>query len=110
MAFELPSLFDSTNADLIFTGLGFYALKVFGVVDLVKGKLNGSANGKSLREHMTSEADAKENSRTMIQDIHRNSAESYRILESSSTASAVQTELLRSMDSNIRELLQVSRK
>lgn len=103
MAFELPNLFDSKNADLIFTGLGFYALKVFGVVDLVKGKLNGSANGKSLREHMTSEADAKESSRTMIHEIHRHS-------EATSTASAVQTELLRSMDANIRELLQLSRR
>ena len=101
MAFDLSAL--TENGDVILAGGGYLLLKSLGVLDMCKAKLNGTANGKSLREHMTSEHDAKESSRTMIQDIHHRS-------EATSTTAAVQTELLRSMDANIRELLQISRR
>jgi len=115
MALDFANI--STNQDLLIAGGGYLLLKQFGVIDLVKSRIMGSNNGsnKSLKQFVTSETDAKENSRVMIQEIHdmgKQNATSLEKQDSRGEQSAIenvkQTELLRSMDANIRALLDIT--
>ena len=115
MPFDLSNL--SQNQDLLIAGGGYLLLKQFGVIDLVKSRIVGNSNGnnKSLKQFVTSETDAKENSRVMIQEIHDMGKQNTTSLEKqdsrgeqSAIENVKQTELLRSMDANIRALLEIT--
>jgi hypothetical protein len=103
----------STNQDLLIAGGGYLLLKQFGVIDLVKSRIAGSnGNNKSLKQFVSSESDAKENSRVMIQEIHDMGKRQDTRGEQSVIEGVKQTEILRSMeninrniDENIRLLL-----
>jgi hypothetical protein len=101
----VPNL--STNQDLLIAGIMYLALKSFGVIDLVKSRIVGSSNGnnKSLKQFVTSETDAKENSRVMIQEIHAMGKRQDTRGEQSALEAVKQTELLRSMDSTMQNVL-----
>lgn len=87
------------NQDILLAGGGYLLLKSFGVIDLVKSRITGSnGNNKSLKQFVSSEADAKESSRVMIQDIHARS-------ESSAIELGRQTEILRSIDTTMQNVL-----
>ena len=107
MPFDLSNL--SQNQDLLIAGGGYLLLKQFGVIDLVKSRIVGTGNGnnKSLKQFVTSETDAKENSRVMIQEIHDMGQRQDTRGEQTIIEGVKQTELLRSMDANIKLLLEV---
>ena len=100
----VPNL--STNQDLLIAGIMYLALKSFGVIDLVKSRIVGSSNGnnKSLKQFVTSETDAKENSRVMIKEIHDMGTRQDVRGEQSVVEGVKQTEILRSMENINRSI------
>jgi len=108
MALDFANI--STNQDLLIAGGGYLLLKQFGVIDLVKSRIMGSNNGsnKSLKQFVTSETDAKENSRVMIQEIHDMGRKQSDRAEAAAMEAVKHTELLRSMDGTLRTLLDIT--
>ena len=101
----------STNQDLLIAGGMYLALKSFGVIDLVKSRIVGAGsngNNKSLKQFVTSETDAKENSRIMIQEIHDMGRKQSDRAEAAAMEAVKHTELLRSMDGTLRTLIDIT--
>ena len=99
MAFDLGNI--SANQDLLIAGGGYLLLKSFGIIDMVKTKIG---NG-----HYRSESEAKEQSRQFISEIHDLAEKQSARLEKAAMEAVVHTELLRSMDSTLKSLLDIRR-